>query len=502
MVAWYPLDEASGPTAFDIVNSNNGTWLGSLFPGLGKVAGAMTFTGHGFIQAASSPTLNFGTGDLSIDTWIKANPRPGPNVFIDKRANLYPAPVGYAMYLYNGKLGFQLADGVGWSNYIAMSGPNVADGNWHLVAVTVQRGNTSGLKLYMDGVVIGTFNPTARSGSLTSSAALWLGRHHPMFSYPRQIFFKGSLDEVELFNRSLGGSEVAAIYGAGSNGKCKDHNPTPTATPSATPCIPGAPCPTNTPQASATSTETPRPTFTWIPNPFVDINGNIFSPAIRDLYSNGAVNGTDSTHFTPSGTATRAQFAKVIVLGFGILDITPATPSFTDVPPSYFAYHYIESGKAYGLLGGYSDTQCAAAGAVYPCYLPNRAITRAELTKLVVSAAGYDLISPPTPSFSDVPTSYFVYAFIETAHAQGVINGYADHTFRPNNPIRRDEMAQIVYKGVTAPLVDYQVSPAGMVNLLPRRRRAERAKRAKQGAHLVRPIARCDGSRCVAKIAV
>jgi S-layer homology domain len=32
-----------------------------------------------------------------------------------------------------------------------------------------------------------------------------------------------------------------------------------------------------------------------------------------------------------------------------------------------------------------------------------------------------------------------------------VINGYPDHTFHPNNNIRRDEMAQIVYKGVTTP---------------------------------------------------
>ncbi len=31
------------------------------------------------------------------------------------------------------------------------------------------------------------------------------------------------------------------------------------------------------------------------------------------------------------------------------------------------------------------------------------------------------------------------------------INGYPDHTFRPNHNIRRDEMAQIVYKGVTRP---------------------------------------------------
>jgi S-layer homology domain len=56
-----------------------------------------------------------------------------------------------------------------------------------------------------------------------------------------------------------------------------------------------------------------------------------------------------------------------------------------------------------------------------------------------------------TSSFSDVPASNVFFVSIETAHHKGVINGYPDGSFRPNNNIRRDEMAQIVYKGVTTP---------------------------------------------------
>jgi hypothetical protein len=43
------------------------------------------------------------------------------------------------------------------------------------------------------------------------------------------------------------------------------------------------------------------------------------------------------------------------------------------------------------------------------------------------------------------------YAAIETAYHHSVVGGYPDHTFRPNNNIRRDEMAQIVFKAVTTP---------------------------------------------------
>ncbi len=37
------------------------------------------------------------------------------------------------------------------------------------------------------------------------------------------------------------------------------------------------------------------------------------------------------------------------------------------------------------------------------------------------------------------------YVFIETATANRIISGYPDGTFRPASPIRRDEMAQVVY---------------------------------------------------------
>ncbi len=186
-------------------------------------------------------------------------------------------------------------------------------------------------------------------------------------------------------------------------------------------------------------------------NVFTDISGNIFYGAIHNLSCRGVVNGTSSTTFSPAGTSTRGQFAKVVVLGFGIPLLNPGTPSFTDVPASYFAYRYIEGGKAAGILSGFDQSTCTSAGATYPCYLPNRPITRGQLTKLVVSAAGYTLINPPTPAYTDVPTSSVFYQFIETAHSKGVVNGYIDNTFRPNNNIQRDQMCQIVYKGVTTP---------------------------------------------------
>ena len=78
------------------------------------------------------------------------------------------------------------------------------------------------------------------------------------------------------------------------------------------------------------------------------------------------------------------------------------------------------------------------------------AITPLLITQNTIS---YHLFTPTggQQTFSDVPPQSVFFVSIETAHNKGVINGYIDHTFRPNNNIRRDEMAQIVYKGMTTP---------------------------------------------------
>lgn len=210
---------------------------------------------------------------------------------------------------------------------------------------------------------------------------------------------------------------------------------------------PGA---TQTAQASQTvePSRTPQGTPTDCPNPFGDISGNIFYTAIHTLNCAGVINGTSQNSYSPAGTATRAQFAKIVTLAF---NIAPATPGgamhFTDVLPNNFAFGYIEAGYTVGILSGFDQATCGQNGAVYPCYLPNKAVTRGQLTKLVVGAGGYALLTPNggQPSFNDVPPSNIFFASIETAFANRIIGGYSDGGFHPNSDIRRDEMAQVVY---------------------------------------------------------
>ncbi len=185
---------------------------------------------------------------------------------------------------------------------------------------------------------------------------------------------------------------------------------------------------------------------------FSDVSpNNIFHGAIYYLACHNIVNGTSPGRYSPAAAASRAEFAKMVVLGFGVAPYTPGAPDFTDVLPFYFAYQYIEAGFHAGIFGGYNQASCQAHGANFPCFLPNLDISRAEITAFVVRAAGYTITTPGSPTFNDVPPSYFAYSYIETAAAKNVVNGYPDGSFRPNTSTRRDELASILYKAITTP---------------------------------------------------
>ena len=71
----------------------------------------------------------------------------------------------------------------------------------------------------------------------------------------------------------------------------------------------------------------------------------------------------------------------------------------------------------------------------------NKPITRAEVVALLDAFIGD--IDIEDASFKDIWNSNFRYSILK-AYSSGLINGYPDGTFRPNNPITRAEMAVIL----------------------------------------------------------
>lgn len=223
---WLPFDETTGALANDFAGFNNigiyGSGAASPSQVAGKVAGALSFDGSSdYVEVAHDTEIDF-LGDcandvaeaFTIDAWIKTTASSGVQTILDKRANT-GNPIGYHLFLNDGRLGLQLANGGTFTNFVAPGNP-VADGNWHFIAVTVSRCRTASGKLYVDGNLAHNFTPIG--GSYSNTANLNIGRRIPAFS---ANFFNGAIDELEIFKRVLADTELQSIYTAGSAGKCK-----------------------------------------------------------------------------------------------------------------------------------------------------------------------------------------------------------------------------------------------------------------------------------------
>ncbi|MCC5910357.1 MAG: S-layer homology domain-containing protein, partial [Clostridiaceae bacterium] len=75
-------------------------------------------------------------------------------------------------------------------------------------------------------------------------------------------------------------------------------------------------------------------------------------------------------------------------------------------------------------------------------FRPNNSITRAEFMSLIDKA--FELTEEAEIAYPDVDENAWYYDLVKRAQAQGYISGYDDGTMKPENPITRQEAAAIV----------------------------------------------------------
>jgi hypothetical protein len=64
---------------------------------------------------------------------------------------------------------------------------------------------------------------------------------------------------------------------------------------------------------------------------------------------------------------------------------------------------------------------------------------------MVVSGFDMQLNPGNTPHFTDVAVGSPFFQYIETAYTGGLISGYGDGTFRPNDNVTRGQASKVVY---------------------------------------------------------
>ncbi|HUS15761.1 MAG TPA: S-layer homology domain-containing protein, partial [Chloroflexia bacterium] len=244
----------------------------------------------------------------------------------------------------------------------------------------------------------------------------------------------------------------------------------PSSTPTQAPLSTATPPPTATtvPTLAPTHTTTPAATATATPCPmrFTDVQpGDYFYEPVRWLTCRGVISGYADVTFRPYNQTTRSQQVKIVVLGFAMPLATPG-PAFTfaDVAPGHPFFAVIETAAAANLISGY-----ACGGPGEPCdaqqrpyFRPYNNVTRGQLAKIIVAAAGWPGRSPASGTFADVAPGSAFYPFVEAAVCHGILSGYtcggpgepcdAENRpyYRPGNPATRGQIAKIVYNAVTA----------------------------------------------------
>jgi uncharacterized protein YjdB len=88
-----------------------------------------------------------------------------------------------------------------------------------------------------------------------------------------------------------------------------------------------------------------------------------------------------------------------------------------------------------GIIAGYPDKTLR----------PNAEITREEISKIIIIAAGYMPTNDSSLPYKDSPSiSAWAKPFIKSAMESGIIKGYENNTFRPKNKLTRKEMAVLI----------------------------------------------------------
>jgi hypothetical protein len=221
MTNWWPGDGNS----VDIVGGLDGELIDNATTGPGVVDSAFTLDGDGdFINVADDPALDLGTDDFTVDLWVNFNDTSGEQVLVEKWVQGDGFVDGWTLTKLDGnvlRLAFEIEDGL--EADLDSNELTIVPGLWYHFAATRK---DNAFTLFMNGEIIaqGDFEGSL---NLDSASSLKFGHRGNADDTPgsidtRDFYVNGRIDEVELFvGTALSEAQVAALYAAGGDGKCK-----------------------------------------------------------------------------------------------------------------------------------------------------------------------------------------------------------------------------------------------------------------------------------------
>lgn len=127
----------------------------------------------------------------------------------------------------------------------------------------------------------------------------------------------------------------------------------------------------------------------------------------------------------------------------------PLVSSFEDVPMGYWAGCDINKLAENKVVAGYPDRT----------FKPALPVSRAEFATMVLK--GFNLgnkMQMPHQTFNDVSKHNWANSAINAAVSEGLVAGYPNNTFKPQNPVTRAEALTVLAKGINCDMDDCKAS--------------------------------------------
>jgi hypothetical protein len=210
LVGWWTFDgkNINNSTSTDSsLQGNDGTLTNSPVPSAGVLGQGLKFNGsNNLVNVANSGTLNQGSGDFSVSVWVFGITPTNADGVVGKYTSgpFNPSGTGWDIRLRSSATTVEACVNGGSGTCPRVSG-NLRAGRWNHIVFTVSRTNTLS-SLYINGVFSASM---AYAPTYTDTFPLVIGRDF-------DTFFPGKIDDVRIYNRTLGASEVSQLYKLGA----------------------------------------------------------------------------------------------------------------------------------------------------------------------------------------------------------------------------------------------------------------------------------------------
>ncbi|MBI5414934.1 S-layer homology domain-containing protein, partial [Candidatus Peregrinibacteria bacterium] len=172
--------------------------------------------------------------------------------------------------------------------------------------------------------------------------------------------------------------------------------------------------------------------------PFKDIVGHLAEAAIAMLWEQKIVTGKTAVLFKPNDTLLRDEMIKWVVLAFKIdVPKTITQKPFKDVSPKDKYAPYISAAVSKKILTGKRSSELQ----------PKKPVTRGEVLKAILIAAGVNVSKESTSDFKDVPVKNALNPYVAYAVKNGIVE-VKGKSFGPNVRVTRAEVVMMIVKAL------------------------------------------------------